>query len=101
VIPYDFDYAGIVNTDYAVPDENLGTKSVRERVYRGVCIPEAEIKKAAKHLIDKKEEIYLLYQDSELLDKNNNRNTLSYLDEFYRIIESENGLKRNILDACR
>jgi hypothetical protein len=101
VIPYDFDYAGIVNTDYAVPDENLGTKSVRERVYRGVCIPEAEIKKAAKHLIDKKEEIYLLYQDYELLDKNNNRNTLSYLDEFYRIIESENGLKRNILDACR
>jgi hypothetical protein len=101
VIPYDFDYAGIVNANYAIPDENLGIKSVTERVYRGVCMPEAEIKKAAKHFIDKKDQIYQLYQATDLLDKSNLRFTLNYLDEFYQIIESENGLKRNILDSCR
>ena len=101
VIPYDFDYAGIINTNYAIPDENLGISSVTERVYRGVCIPEAEIKIAVKHFIDKKEQIYQLYQDTDLLDKRNSRFTLNYLDGFYEIIESENGLKRNILDACR
>ena len=101
VIPYDFDYAGIVNTNYAIPDENLGTESVTERVYRGVCIPEAEIKKAAKHFTDKKEQIYQQYENSDLLDKNNKRFTLNYLDEFFRIIENENGLKRNIIDSCR
>ena len=41
VIPYDFDYAGIVNTSYAVPDKNLGIESVTERV----CMPETTIKK--------------------------------------------------------
>ena len=101
IIPYDFDYAGIVNTSYAIPDENLGTKSVRERVYRGACIPENEIRNAVKHIIDKKDKIYSLYQSSELLDKNNNQQTLKYLDEFFMIIENENGLKRNILDSCR
>jgi hypothetical protein len=101
VIPYDFDFAGIVNANYAIPDENLGISSVTERVYRGVCIPETEIKKAAKHFMDKKEQIYQLYQNSDLLDKNNLRFTLKYLDDFYQIIENENSLKRYILDSCR
>lgn len=33
-VPYDFDYAGFVDTPYAVPAENLGTSSVRTRVFR-------------------------------------------------------------------
>ena len=101
VIPYDFDYAGIVNTNYAVPDPQLGISSVRERVYRGVCIQEYQIKEEVKKFIEKKKEIYALYENSELLDKNNKRNSINYLDSFYDIIESENRLKRNILDACR
>ena len=101
VIPYDFDFAGIVNTNYAIPDENLGISSVTERVYRGVCIPENEIKSAAKHFMDKKEQIYQLYQNSDLLDKYNSRFTLNYLDGFYKIIENENSLKSYILDSCR
>jgi len=37
IVPYDFDYSGLVNTDYAVPFEGLGLKSVRERRYLGIC----------------------------------------------------------------
>jgi len=101
VIPYDFDYAGIVNASYAIPDENLGIESVRERVYRGVCMPDSEIYNAVKHLIENKERIYALYQSSDLLDKNNNRRTLQYIDEFFTTIENEKSLKRNIIDSCR
>ena len=36
-IPYDFDYAGMVNANYAVPFENLGIKTVLERIYLGMC----------------------------------------------------------------
>ena len=101
VIPYDFDYAGIVNANYAIPDENLGISSVTERVYRGVCISEAKIKNAVKHFIDKKDQIYQLYQNSDLLDKNNARFTQKYLESFYKTIENESSLKRYILDSCR
>lgn len=101
VIPYDFDYAGIVNTNYAIPDENLGIKSVRERVYRGVCFPEASVKNGVKQFLEKKDEIYSIYENDHLMDKNNKRNTFSYLNEFYKIIESENSAKRYILDSCR
>ncbi len=100
-IPYDFDYAGIVNTEYAVPDERLGTESVRERVYRGVCIDESHILNAVERFMGAKERIYAIYEESDLLGKGVKNSSISYLDEFYQIIESEFGLKRHILDQCR
>ncbi|HEU5169771.1 MAG TPA: hypothetical protein VFU46_04495, partial [Gemmatimonadales bacterium] len=38
-VAYDFDWSGLVNAPYARPDPRLGTKTVRERVYRGACRP--------------------------------------------------------------
>jgi hypothetical protein len=37
-VPYDFDWTGIVNTSYALPDPRLGIRTVRDRVYRGPCL---------------------------------------------------------------
>ena len=101
VIPYDFDYAGIVNANYAVPPESLGILSVRERVYRGVCIPDAEMRTAIKQFLEQKHKIYSLYQQSELLDDRNLKQTLKYLDEFFTILEDESKLQGQILDTCR
>ena len=101
VIPYDFDFSGIINTIYAVPDEQLGTKTVRERVYRGVCIPEQELHTARSQLIAKKQQIYELYQNSTLLNKSMQKSALSYLDEFYDIAENDKLFQRIILENCR
>ena len=43
-VPYDFDYAGLVNATYAVPHENIPIHSVRERYFMGVCRKEAHTK---------------------------------------------------------
>ena len=101
VVPYDFDYAGIVNTNYAIPDPELGTESVRERVYRGVCITPNEIYQARGRFIALKQKIYDLYRNESYLSKFNKNVTISYLDEFYDIIEHENAFKREIIDNCR
>lgn len=101
VVPYDFDYAGIINTTYAVPDEQLGLESVRERVYRGVCLPEAEIIEAKERVLQNKEKIYQLIQKDQLMSKNNKKNTVSYIDDFFHVLESEYSFSRNILQNCR
>ena len=101
VIPYDFDVAGIVNATYAVPDEQLGTESVRERVYRGRCLPEAELLNSTERILQKKNEIYALFENDKLLSKTNKRNSLNYMDEFFTIFENTKSIKRNIIDACR
>ena len=40
-VPYDFDQAGLVEAFYALPSENIGVASVRERVYRSIAYPSA------------------------------------------------------------
>lgn len=99
-IPYDFDYSGIINTSYAVPDELLGIETVRERVYRGVCIDNKYIMDAAQNFKNAREKIYSLYEKS-LLESSLRKNTISYLDEFFEILDSENTFRRDILDGCR
>jgi hypothetical protein len=100
VIPYDFDYAGIVNPTYAIPDEQLGTKTVRERVYRGICISENELLNARNTILDKKQNIYALFSNDILMNKSMNQSAIDYLDEFFDIIENEKAFRR-IIDACR
>jgi hypothetical protein len=100
LVPYDFDLAGIVNADYAYPREELGIKSVRERLYLGICLPDSDIKSGLEVYHEKKDEIYALYQNTELLSIENKRNSIIYLNEFYNIIENDDKLERNIINAC-
>ncbi len=34
VVPYDFDFTGVVDAAYAIPDGQFGNTTVKERVYR-------------------------------------------------------------------
>ncbi len=100
VIPYDYDYSGIINASYAVPDPKLGIESVRERLYRGYCREPEELQRAVKVFNDKKDEIYALYKNSGLLSKKTLNFTLDYIDGFYNIINSSYAFKREVVDAC-
>ncbi len=99
-IPYDFDYSGIINTTYAVPDERLGIATVRERVYRGVCIDQKYLLDAAQNFKNAREKMYSLYENS-LLITSVRKSTKEYLDEFFRILINDNSFKANILEQCR
>jgi hypothetical protein len=99
-IPYDFDYSGIINTSYAVPDKRLGIATVRERVYRGVCIDQKYLLDAAQNFKNAREKIYSMYEKS-LLESSIRKSTKSYLDEFFRILNNDNSFKVNILEQCR
>lgn len=101
VVPFDFDYAGIVDASYAVPDVSLNIESVRERVYRGLCIDENDIIQAVDHFIRLKDKIYQLYNGSQLLDNYVLKSTIDYIDEFYRIIENDIYLHSTIVENCR
>jgi len=101
VIPFDFDLAGIVDANYAIPNTEADISNVRERFYMGECLPESEIRGGLKVYLERKDEIYTLYQGSELLDSNTKRKTIDYIDEFYGIVENDDKLTRYIIESCR
>ena len=87
-VPYDFDHAGIVETDYALPAQQLQIQSVRERVYRGLVYPLPVFERVFARFNDVKPQLYALYQTDSRLDKGYVKRTLRYLDEFYALIQN-------------
>lgn len=101
-IPYDFDYSGMVNALYAVPDEKLGIKTVRTRVYRGYCLPSDDhYQRIFKVFLENKQALFSLVEDFTLLDKKSRPEMLAYLEEFYAIIENPWRATREIIETCR
>ncbi len=101
-IAYDFDHAGAVNARYAKPNEQLPIRRVRDRLFRGYCIPAEHYPPVFALFNEKKDALYALYADSigRLMDPDVVKKTLEYYDEFYRTINDPRAAKRLIVDAC-
>lgn len=100
IIPYDFDYAGLVNIDYAIPFESLPIESVRDRLYMAVCRTEEEFDRALAEFVQKKDEFYRLINDFPLLSPSSKKDMTKYLDGFFVGIERKNSIVRNLLNDC-
>lgn len=100
-VPYDFDFSGIVNTNYAQPPEGIDVSSVRQRNFRGFCRTPGTYEAVAQQFIDLKNEFYAIYTSSEYLSEKSIQQSIKYLDSFYEILENEKEFRRKILKACR
>lgn len=100
-IPYDFDYCGLVNTTYAIPNEALAIESVRERLYRGFCKPAEELTPTFTLFKEKKQDLYDLCESLEMLDERHRKYITQYLDGFYKIIDSPKSIDREFVRSCR
>jgi hypothetical protein len=100
-VPYDFDHAGIVNTPYAKPAEELRMSSVRERRYRGYCVPDT---KSFEEVIDfynkLKTDIYGVYTNCTLVDDKYKKTTILYLNDFYKTINNPKIWQKEFTYPC-
>lgn len=101
VIPYDFDYAGLVNAYYAVPAEELQLTSVTERAYRGFARSMDELEATIKIFNDKREDIKNLVMNFEPLSSRSKKETMEYIDEFYKIINNKNSVETEFIKRAR
>jgi hypothetical protein len=101
VVPYDFDYSGLVNADYAVPAEGLDIANVRERYYLGFRRTPEELDSATSIFNACKDSIYALINNSELLIKRNKEEMINYLDSFYKLINNKHEVKTYFIDDAR
>jgi hypothetical protein len=101
IVPYDFDYSGLVNAHYAVPAEGLGIDNVTQRLFLGLCRPKEAWLKILKELTDKKAEMYKVINDFQYLTDRQKRSMTSYLDEFYRSIEKPDDIIYYFNNFCK
>jgi len=101
VVPYDFDWSGIVDARYAVPDPRLEIRDVRQRVYRGFCRPDVDQPALAKRFNDQKGAIWALYEGMEGLDEDVKKRSLDYYEDFYKILNDPRRYDREVTRACQ
>jgi len=92
-VPYDFDYSGLVNTDYAVPDERLQIENVKQRLYRGFPRSMGELEEILNIFNQQKANIYALVKHFDLLTARSKGEITEYLDEFYTTISRPTEVK--------
>ncbi len=100
-VPYDFDWTGIVWTRYSFPDYRLPIKSVRERLYRGMCRTGEEAAAIVSKLQETRKDLFAVYDSLPDLNPKYVKETREYLDEFFAVIGDPRKYKREILDNCR
>ena len=100
IVPYDFDFCGLVNAHYASPGSNQRIKTVRDRKYLGSCRDDAELQELIQLFLEKKEDIMELISENMLLNSENQEDILDYIGEFYTIIKDEHLIKKNIKRKC-
>ncbi|HEX9851703.1 MAG TPA: hypothetical protein VGA68_01765 [Woeseiaceae bacterium] len=99
VVPYDFDQAGIINTRYSLPAEELGIRSVRQRLYRGRCLNldqlDATIAPFNAHRAELESALL-----PDIMQGKLRSNALRYIDEFYRTINDPLQREEKIENRC-
>lgn len=99
-IPYDFDMSGIVDAPHSAPSVNFKLRNVRQRLYRGRCSNNEHVAASVQTFIDRKDGIYDLVTSNEFYKTNTRKDTLRFLDEFYRIIESPKMVQSQLIREC-
>lgn len=100
-IPYDFDFCGLVNTDYAIPDPQFNTDNIQERIYRGFARTPEELNEALEIFKQNKEAIYALINNFDLLNNRNKKSMISYLESFFILINKPGLIKFIFIDKAR
>lgn len=100
-VPYDFDYAGLVNAYYAVPTPELGIENVTERLYRGYLRNMSELQNVLQVFNQQKENIYSLITNFAPLSSRNKKDMIYYLDGFYKTINNPGMVKIEFIERAR
>ncbi|NNC98549.1 MAG: hypothetical protein HKN85_00040 [Gammaproteobacteria bacterium] len=100
-IPYDFDVSGLVNASYAKPPDQYPIRSVRQRYFTGWCKEDRHFLSAIQHINTRRSKIYDRVQNLQILDDATRNKTVRYLDSFFKMINDEKRVKREIIGRCR
>ena len=100
-VVYDFDYAGLVNTIYAIPFIELPIKEVTERYYMGLCYKDEELKPVVEEFQGLQEKLLGTINDFEYLSKADKKSVTYYIDSFYQTYKNPDYLLHDLKCSCK
>lgn len=81
--PYDFDFAGLVDASYAIPNTNYGQTSVQDRLFIGPEFSPEELNEAKSFFMSRKELLLSEVKNLKGLKRSSRKAIIEYLEAFY------------------
>lgn len=103
-VPYDFDLSGVVNPGYGFPDEKMGIKSNRDRLFSGICRSREEFSRDLEEYRNLKDSFYSVINDFRYIDQQSKKDIIEFLDQFFRQLDNEKDMERlidQLLKSCK
>ena len=101
-IPYDFDWSGFVNTTYAIPAENVGTTTVRQRLFLGVCRSKETFNKDLDPFAANEQNFYRIINEFPHLKQREKADVIDFLDEFFdQVRGNRNSIVSYLVNSCK
>ena len=98
-VPYDFDRTGLVDPPNGLPDEGLGQRNFRDRLFRGFCYEPSARDAALESSRTAKSRIVALLESQPDLSSSHRKRAIDFVEEYYRIIDDERLRERAL--QCR
>ena len=86
-IAYDFDFSGMVNTAYAIPDSRLPVNTITDRYFLGHQKTMEELAPVFALFQEKKSELIKVVADFDYLSKQERKRMIKYIESFYKILD--------------
>jgi len=99
-IPYDFDFAGVVNAPYAEPNPKLKISSVRVHHYRGSCSNNYLLEETVAYIHEHEAEIHSLVENLDGLEENYRKDFTNYLNVYFDRVSTPQKLERYLSKKC-
>ena len=99
-VPYDFDLAGLVDARYARPDSSIRIRSVKQRRYRGYCVPQETLISAIRSIKDLSSDILQVPMEIPGLAAKDAADGVEYLERFFLAAENEEKLLKSFEKRC-
>ncbi len=100
-VPYDFDWSGLVNADDAIPADNVGIPTVRDRLFLGMCRSREVYIQELKQFAGKKPEFYKIINEFKLISKRDKEEIIGFMDSFFDKLSGKRDLSSLFFETCK
>jgi len=98
LVPYDFDYAGLVKAPHARLNPDFNQKNIEERFARGKFLSKDDLEKKAKEFLSHRKDSFQCYMGCPTLTKKEKKKMNKYLTSFYQFLKDKPALQETFLE---
>lgn len=99
-VPYDFDWAGMVDASYTHKTGNTKSSYYERRRFKSLCRTEAEFQASFDKFRAIKDKVFDLYEQSPYMSKDGIKETLKYYKNFYKNINKSKVVQEVFIGSC-